>query len=91
MLIPIFSPDREPDRRLDRRQAGGVHTATYFEMYFTEQYQKESMETDVVMDIRFPQRIAAGTAEYQGQTHHFYTNESLHEFEQNPSLYVGPQ
>jgi YHS domain-containing protein len=60
-------------------------------MYFTEQYQKESMETDPVMSIRFPRAFAAGKGEYQGRTYYFYTNESLHEFERAPSKYAGPQ
>ena len=63
-------------------------TRTYFEMYFTEQYQKGSFEMDPVMNIRFPRAFAAGKREYQGHTYHFYTKESLQAFENAPSEYV---
>ena len=32
--------------------------------------------------------FAAGEKEYEGRTYHFYTEESLHEFEEAPSEYV---
>ena len=63
-------------------------TRTYFEMYFTEQYQNESFEMDPVMNVRFPRAFAAGKKEYQGRTYHFYTEESLRAFEKDPSEYV---
>ena len=63
-------------------------TRTYFEMYFTEQYQKRSFEMDVVMNIRFPRAFAAGKKDYQGRTYHFYTTESLQAFEKTPWEYV---
>mgnify|MGYP000405700468 CR=1 FL=1 len=61
---------------------------TYFEMCFTEQYQKQSFEMDPVMNVRFPKAFAAGKKEYQGRTYHFYTKESLQAFEKAPSEYV---
>ena len=63
-------------------------TRTYFELYFAEQYQKQSLETDPVMNIRFPRAFAAGKQEYQGRTFHFYTKESFADFKKAPSDYV---
>ncbi len=89
LVIPVDNPDEDAIAAwIDDKLVG--FTRTYFEMYFTEQYQKESMETDPVMTIRFPRAFAAGKGEYQGRTYYFYTNESLHEFERAPSEYVGP-
>jgi YHS domain-containing protein len=47
------------------------------------------METDPVMNIRFPRAFAAGKREYQGRTYHLYTKESLQKFEQTPVEYIG--
>ena len=63
-------------------------TRTYLELYFTDQYQKQSLETDPVMHIRFPRAFAAGKKEYQGRTYHFYTKGSLQDFEKAPSQYI---
>ena len=65
-------------------------TQTYFEMYFTEQYQKQSFELDPVMNIRFPRAFAAGKKECKGRTYYFYTKESLEAFEKAPLEYAGP-
>jgi YHS domain-containing protein len=64
-------------------------TRTFFELYFHEQYQKKHLETDPVMNIRFPKAFAAGKKDYEGRTYHFYTNESLQKFEANPSQYAA--
>jgi YHS domain-containing protein len=62
-------------------------TRTYFELSFMDQYQKQNLETDPVMHIRFPRAFAARKKEYQGRTYHFYTHESSDEFDKNPSEY----
>jgi len=90
LVISVDNPDEDAVAAwIDDKLVG--FTRTYFEMYFTEQYQRESMETDPVMSIRFPRAFAAGKGEYQGRTYYFYTKGSLHEFERGPSKYVGPQ
>lgn len=87
LVIPIDNPSEETIAAwIDDKLVG--FTRTYFEMYFTEQYQKQSFEMDPVMNIRFPRAFAAGKKEYQRQTYHFYTKESLQEFEKAPSEYV---
>jgi YHS domain-containing protein len=87
LVIPIDSPNEGAIAAwIDDKLIG--FTRTYFEMYFTEQYQKESFEMDPVMNIRFPRAFAAGKKEYQGRTYHFYTKESLQEFEKAPYEYV---
>jgi YHS domain-containing protein len=87
LIIPIDNPNEDAIAAwIDDMLVG--FTRTYFEMYFTEQYQKESFEMDPVMNIRFPRAFAAGKREYQGHTYHFYTNESLEAFEKAPSEYI---
>jgi YHS domain-containing protein len=87
LLVPIDSPsDKAIAEWLDDRLV--EFTRTYLELYFTDQYQKQSLETDPVMHIRFPRAFAAGKREYQGRTYHFYTKESLQEFEKAPSEFV---
>jgi YHS domain-containing protein len=88
LVIPIDTPSEDAIAAwIDDRLVG--FTRTYFEMYFTEQYQKQSVEMDPVMNIRFPRAFAAGTKEYQGQVYHFFTPESLQAFEKAPSEYVA--
>ena len=87
LVIPIDNPSEDAIAAwIDDKLVG--FTRTYFEMYFTEQYQKQSFEMDPVMNVRFPRAFAAGKKEYQGRTYHFYTEESLQEFEKAPSEYV---
>jgi YHS domain-containing protein len=64
-------------------------TRTYLAMSFTDQYQTKSLETDPVMNIRFPRAFAAGKKEDHGRTYYFYTKESLQDFEKAPSDYIG--
>ena len=87
LLIPIGNPSEPAIAAwIDDKLVG--FTRTYFEMYFTEQYQKRSFEIDPVMNIRFPRAFAAGKKDYQGRTYHFYTTDSLQAFEKAPSDYV---
>ena len=87
LVIPIDNPNEDAIATwIDDKLVG--FTRTYFEMYFTEQYQKQSFEMDQVMNIRFPRAFAAGKTDYQGRTYHFYTKESLQAFEKAPSEYV---
>ena len=87
LVIPIDNPSEDSiaawidDKLIE-------FTRTYFELYFTEQYQKDSFEMDPVMNIQFPRAFAAGKREYQGRTYQFYTKESLQAFEKAPSEYV---
>ena len=87
LVIPVDNPSEGAIAAwIDDKLVG--FTRTYFEMYFTEQYQKQSFEMDPVMNIRFPRAFAAGKKEYHERTYHFYTEESLQAFEKAPSLYV---
>jgi YHS domain-containing protein len=88
LVIPIANPnDAAIGAWIDDKLV--EFTRTYFKLYFTDQYQKQNMETDPVMSIRFPRAYAAANKEYQGRTYHFYTTESFDEFERNPSQYVS--
>ena len=87
LVIPIDNPCEDAiGAWIDDKLVG--FTRTFFEMQFTDQYQKQSFEMDPVMNIRFPRAFAAGKTEYQGRTYHFYTEESFKAFENAPSAYV---
>ena len=87
LLVPIDNPSEEAIAAwLDDRLV--EFTRTYLELYFTEQYQRQSLETDPVMNVQFPRAFTAGTREYRGRTYYFYTKESLQEFEKSPSNYI---
>ncbi len=64
-------------------------TRIYFKVYFNDEYQKNSLETDPVMHVRFPRAFAATTTVHQKCTYHFYTKESYHLFERDPDAYVA--
>jgi YHS domain-containing protein len=100
-IVPIFIKFNGHDQliiSIDEPDEGAIatwiddrlveFTRTYFEMYFTNQYQKQSFEMDPVMNLRFPRAFAAGKKEYQGRIYHFYTKESLQAFEDDPSRFV---
>ena len=87
LVIPIDNPNEDSIAAwVDDKLVG--FTRTYFEMYFTDQYQERSFEMDPVMNVRFPRAFAAGNKEYQGHVYHFFTPESLQAFEKAPSEYV---
>lgn len=88
LFVPINNPSDEAIAAwIDDRLV--EFTRTYLELYFTDQYQTQSLETDPVMKFRFPRAFAAGKREYRGQVYHLFTKESLQEFDKNPSAYVG--
>ncbi|MGD9126886.1 MAG: hypothetical protein PVH19_05850 [Planctomycetia bacterium] len=87
LVIPIDKPNEDSIAAWINDKLVGF-TQTYFEMYFTEQYQTESFVVDPVMNLRFPRAFAAGEKEYKEQTYYFYTDESLEAFEDAPSEYV---
>ena len=87
LLVPLNNPSDEAIAAwIDDRLV--EFTRTYLELYFTDQYQRQSLETDPVMKIRFPRAFAAGKREYHGRTYYFYTKESLQQFEDAPSNYA---
>jgi YHS domain-containing protein len=89
LLFPIGQPNEEAIAAwIDEKLVG--FTRTYFELSFTDQYQKQNLETDPVMNLRFPRAFATGTKEYQERTYYFYTPESSKEFEEHPSEYLVP-
>ncbi len=87
LLVPIDEPGDETIAAwIDDRLV--EFTRIYLELYFTDQYQKQGLETDPVMNIQFPRAFAAGKREYGGRIYHFYTKESLQQFESAPSDYI---
>lgn len=87
LMIPINDLDEDAIAGWVEDKLVGF-TQSFFELSFHKQYQQKHMETDPVMNIRFPKAYAAGKQEYQGRTYSFYTNESLQAFEKEPSAYV---
>lgn len=62
---------------------------TYLNMQFVEQYQKENLATDPVLNRRFPANLAVGTIEHKGAKYQFVSAESKKMFEANPEKYVN--
>jgi YHS domain-containing protein len=88
LIVPIDDPSEETiSAWIDDKLVG--FTRTYFEVYFSGEYQKDSLELDPVMNIRFPRVFAVGKTEYQGRPFHFYTEESLRAFKKAPTEYVA--
>ena len=88
LIFPISHPNEEAIAGwIEDRLVG--FTQSFFELHFHGQYQKTHLETDPVMNVRFPKAYAAGTKEYKGHTYYLYTHESLRAFEETPSAYVA--
>lgn len=88
LLIPIGQPSEDAIAAwIDDKLV--EFTRTYFEMYFTDQYQTKSFEMDPVMNVQFPRAFAAGKKEYRGRVYHFYTKESFDKFEKEPAKYIA--
>lgn len=61
----------------------------YFEIYFSEYYQIESIVHDPVLNISFPKAFASGTKTFDGTTYYLFTAESQKRFEDQPGSYVS--
>ena len=59
-------------------------TKAFFQIRFHDQYQKNHMVTDPVLNIQFPKAFAFGTKEQNGSVFHFYTKESMLKFQDAP-------
>lgn len=88
LVIPINHPSEGAIAEWIEDKLVGF-TQTFFELHFHNQYQQKHLETDVVMNIRFPKVYAAGKKEYQGRTYYFYTHESLLAFEKDLPAHVA--
>jgi YHS domain-containing protein len=88
LVIPINQPNEESIAEWIEDKLVGF-TQAFFQLHFHNQYQQKHLETDVVMNIRFPKVYAAGKKECEGRTYYFYTDESLLAFEKDPSEYVA--
>ena len=69
----------------------GVLTAfarTYLNMQFVEQYQRDNLATDLVLNRRFPCNLAAGCIEHKGVKYNFASVESMQLFKANPEKYL---
>lgn len=88
LMIPISHPNEDAIAKWIEDKLVGF-TQAFFELHFHNEYQRTHLETDVVMNMRFPKANAAGEKEYEGRTYYFYTDESLLAFERDPSEYVA--
>ncbi len=59
-------------------------TKAFFQIRFHDQYQKNHMVTDPVLNIQFPKAFAFGNKERNGTVFHFYTKESMLKFQDAP-------
>lgn len=90
LLVSIDSPgDEEIAVWIEDRLV--EFTRTYLAMFFNEQYQRQSLEMDPVMNISFPRAFAAEKRQFRERTFYFYTHESSDEFEVDPGNYVGTE
>jgi hypothetical protein len=64
-------------------------TRTFVEMQFNPQYQRENLAKDVVLGLIYPMVFSTGKVESDGVTYHFFTEESLREFQRAPARYKG--
>ena len=87
LIVPFNHPNEEAIAGWIEDKLVGF-TQSFFELHFHNQYQQKRLETDPVMNIRFPKAYAAGKNEYEGRTYYFYTDESLLAFEKDPSKFV---
>tara|TARA_R110002049_G_scaffold4601_5_gene32282 strand:+ start:400782 stop:401567 length:786 start_codon:yes stop_codon:yes gene_type:complete len=107
-LLPIFVRFNANDQRVipigDEAQQGladwidakiVTFVQTYFEVYFHPEYQKPHSTIDPVMGIAFPKFMAVQTRQLQGRTAHFFTDESVRNFNANaashPDTSLGPR
>ena len=60
----------------------------FFQIRMRDQYQKNHMAMDPVMNIQFPKAPAFGSIEQNGCVFHFYTKESMLEFEHRPLSFL---
>ncbi len=62
---------------------------TYLKMEFVDQYQKENLVTDPVLNVRISKLTAQSHVDYQGHTYYFLTDESQQTFLKEPQKYVS--
>jgi hypothetical protein len=65
-------------------------TKAFFQIRFHDQYQKNHMVTDPVLNIQFPKTFAFGTKKQNGTVFHFYTKESMLKFQDAPLNLLTP-
>jgi len=64
---------------------------TYLSLQFVDQYQRDHMVVDPVMQVRFPKNFAHGQFDYQGQTYYFVSEQTQEAFVKNPAeVLAGP-
>jgi len=61
---------------------------TYLNMQFIEQYQRDNLAIDPVLNRRFPRNLAAGCVEHKGVKYNFASSESMRLFSDNPDKYL---
>jgi YHS domain-containing protein len=66
-------------------------TRTFVEMQFNPQYQRENLAKDVVLGLIFPKVFSAGKVESNGVTYHFFSEDSLRQFQKAPERYTAKQ
>ncbi|GAA4440187.1 hypothetical protein [Bremerella cremea] len=101
-IVPVFLKFKANDRLsipADAFSAGDatawiddkilVFVRAYFEIYFSEYYQSETIVHDPVLNISFPKAFAMGNKQYNGKTYYMLTEGSQQRFEDQPGSYVS--
>lgn len=87
LILPIAEiPEATVSAWIEEKLVG--LTKTYFETFCHGEHQKQYLVLDPVLNIRFPQAMAAGTQHYQGHTHYFYSDDSFQLFCDSPEEYT---
>ena len=85
--FPLDDPDEQAiENWLEDQIVSFVRT--YLSLQFVNEYQKENLVTDVVMNSRFPKGLAKATVQHDGNTYYFASEDSRRQFEMDPSKYV---
>ena len=101
-VLPIFieferhSELRQPVAAVDVDAVGRwlddrlvAFAKTYFEIQFTEPYQRRHLAVDPVAGIRFPISFAVGSMKHGSGEYHFLSEQTKAEFERHPDAYIG--
>lgn len=62
---------------------------TLLSLQFVDEYQRDLMVVDPVVETRFPRGFSKGTVEHAGQTYYFVADQTFEEFKRNPDQYVA--
>lgn len=88
LATPIAAANLEEVARwLDDRLVGFVRD--YLKIQTIDNYQRELLVTDPVLNHRFPRTFAKTQRTHKGSTYYFLTDETAADFDKDPSRYLA--